>query len=175
MNAENFNRMYKESRPPEVRALYAMTTPETALEPRLNAAIELAARGFLICHPIEVQGCDPYTTMINASRWGFTSIPSLFMPPIGNETMGMYRNGVPPGAVKVSLDPTDYPAFDLPAPVVDGAPVRLGERVSESVYGLAHGDTSPIGYRYIGPEGEFVKEGTPWMGTFIHAHWTRVA
>ena len=73
--------------------------------------------------PIDVDGWDPYQTMRLRILYGFTWTPSILQQPISiapglsGPTGTVYDPLHPPaGSIKVSVDPTDYPAFDPPTP-----------------------------------------------------------
>ena len=70
-----------------------------------------------------IWGWSAYKVMTQRIAYGYTWTPSALMPPVqmapGISQPGSIPydpNSPPPGAIKVSLDPVDYPPFAPPAP-----------------------------------------------------------
>src|SRR5204862_2301300 len=61
---------------------------------------------------------------------------------------------VPPGAVKVSLDPNDYPPADSPGPAIAASLNRVGRCVPSS--GFAVDGSEPTAICVAGPAGQNV-------------------
>jgi hypothetical protein len=99
MTAEQFDDLYWNHQPPEVRKLRLFTEQSEAM------ARDLAKQGFLIDVPIMVWGWRPFFTMDYRRMLGFQWCPSALMEP------GCGVGAPPAGAFKVSIDPADYPPF----------------------------------------------------------------
>lgn len=173
-----FDEIYWRAQHPDKRALRQMTSPEEK-DRRENVAAELAVRGIPIDRVIDVFGCSPHTTMTIRDSYGLKWTPSLFQDPEAIFFNDAYRLGqgpMPEGAIKVSLDPADYPPYpdpEPPKPVVENL-ARPGSQVSANRWGLRYGDTSPVGTKWQDASGLYIKNGTPWMGTFMNAYWEKV-
>lgn len=182
MTQEQFNNMYWAAQPPEVRALAAMPrTSEEEIGARIDAADDLARKGFVIDAEIHGYGYDPYTNMVRMRDHGYTWYPARFQTPnydLAPGVAGMPRNVISggtvwpnrpydpnnpmPGSIKVSLDPADYPPFDKapepPPPVPQGVPgVITGRRTR----GIIPGDNSPDGTKWTD-----VTTGRVWVKRF---------
>lgn len=114
----DFNERYWAAQHPDVRALRNADAKD-----RQELAISLATRGFVIDTPIMVWGWDPEMTMRLRKEYGYTWVPSALQPPV-TLAPGLWFPGmpsydernIPPGAVKVSVDPADYPPYEPPRP-----------------------------------------------------------
>jgi hypothetical protein len=158
-----FDAAYWAHQPPEVRELRDMTDANQ----RLSRASDLAMKGFTIDVPIMAWAFDPYYTMRLRRDYGFTWVPSALQPPVSIApsltmpgTAPYDPNAAPPGSIKVSLDPADYPPFNPPAPPAP-APVQSGSPVGDqSVGNIYHGqawDSAPDGTVVVEPRGKFLK------------------
>lgn len=164
MTQEEFNAKYWAAQPPEVRALAAMPrTSEEEIRARIDAADDLARKGFIIDADIHGYGYDPYTNMVRMRDHGYTWYPARFQTPNYDQAPGVsmpsgvvgwpnrpYNPHAPmPGSIKVSLDPADYPPFDSapapPPPVPQGVP---GAFTGPKTRGLLVGDNSPAGVKW---------------------------
>lgn len=153
---KSFNEIYWNSFAPAVRALRLME-PEgpSMLDPngRTETAITLAQKGYHIDYDIHVLNDDPYMTMTLRQNYGYTWVPCLLMPPVqmvpGVTSPGMIAydpNNPPSGAIKVSLDTNDYPAYDPPAPPIVIAPPQslVGIRIGLNTYSAVVGATDAL-------------------------------
>lgn len=120
MSSQQFADIYWNAQPAEVRALRYMTG-----DARAQAAYQLALRGFLIDVPIMANNWDPLKTMTQRQVDGYAWVPSGLQPniPLGPGLtfpgLPAYDGGnPPPGSIKVSIDPADYPSQIPPAPVL---------------------------------------------------------
>lgn len=106
------NDIYRASKAPAVRALYALPSGTQ----RDILAQQLAAQGYLLDVPIDVWNWDAVTTMAVRQQLGFTWVPSALQAPLN----GAIGSGAPPlGSIKVSTNAADYPPFDPPVvPIV---------------------------------------------------------
>lgn len=134
MNQESFDKLWWAAQPPRVRGLkdLPVDTSRTAL------ALELAQQGFTIFIPVCVYGWSPYGVMSCYAANGFKWVPALLQTgftvaqnPIGPDEISQ-NAPIPKGAIKISLDATDYPPFDPPVPVVPTKP--LGNPVGFALY-----------------------------------------
>ena len=130
----DFDQLYWAHQPPEVRGLPGIVDQNQ----RGNRAIELAMKGFSIDVPIMVWGWDALNVMQMRQSYGYTWVPSALMPPVtaapgirSPVTIPYDPNNPPPGAIKVSTDPTDYPPFDPPAP-----PGPIADAVGGPILGM---------------------------------------
>jgi hypothetical protein len=158
---EQFSLAYWASEPPEVRALNGM---ERLTIERVDAAQQLAAKGFPIDAEIDAYGLNPWDTMRLREMNGYTWYPSLFQGPVvmapGLTAPGapVYDPLKPPaGSIKVSTKLEDYPPFN--PPVVPEVPaVPQGVPWIERVLGVGKcavmpGDVSPSGTTYMAADG----------------------
>jgi len=83
----------------------------------------LATSGVVVDVPVMVWAWDPYFTMLLRAQEGYAWVPSALQPPVqaapGINFPGAapYNASAPPnGAIPVSLNLTDYPAFAAPQP-----------------------------------------------------------
>jgi hypothetical protein len=84
-------------------------------------------------------------------------------------------NSPPKGAIKSSLDASDYPPFDPPPPPKpDPLPVtaKPGPYQGGSVYGVVVGDASPDGTIYQDATGKYVKHLKEWPWG-VQGWWTK--
>jgi len=111
---ETFDEAYRQSQPKLIRD--AMALNDASRGPRFR---ELAARGYVIDEAIMVGRWDPYDTMLERVNGGFTWIPSglqaniVIMPGLDFPGQASYdAANPPPGSLKVSIDPKDFPAAE---------------------------------------------------------------
>ncbi|HME10043.1 MAG TPA: hypothetical protein VKG25_23500 [Bryobacteraceae bacterium] len=160
----DFDQIYWAHQPPETRALPTFDD-ETQ---RSAQAIQLAGQGFIVDVPIMIWLWDPLKCMQLRQSYAYTWVPSALQPPIavapGLVVPGqpVYDpNHPPPGSIKVSVDPNDYPPFD-PAPVPTPVPVNtdvvgspiLG--VPKMFYALGVATTWPDGSIATDARGKFL-------------------
>ncbi len=166
----DFNKVYWLSQPPEVRALEVNTTPDQDI--RMSRGVELAIKGFKIDVPIMLWGWDPYKVMRLRMDFGYTWVPNALQPPLG-AAPGLTGPGITPydpahppgGAIKVSIDPKDYPPFDPPAPAVKPPGVQFSEGSPVGV--------QSVGNLYYSVPGETFLDGQKFSGlawNFSKAH-----
>lgn len=176
---KEFDAAYWASQPPELRARLDDDLQRAGLR-----AVQLAAKGFIVDVPIMVWGWDPYLTMKLRSDFGYTWVPSALQPPPGNapgapiSATGIAYDPLkpPPGSIRVSLDPKDYPPFDPPKPPVvlrvDQSPV--GPQNLGTTYYAMIGDPWPDGKEWdTDPRGKFKKHvvNTPFG---LQGWWEKV-
>ncbi len=178
MNATNetdFNKAYWLSKPKEVRALEVNTTPDQ--DARMSRGIELAIKGFQIDVPIMLWGWSPFKVMKLRIDYGYTWTPNALQPPVqlapglsgsGLNLVPYDPNNPPGGAIKVSLDLADYPAFDPPVPAtplptvsaISGDPVGVWMGYQNLYYSVPGVDTRIDGDTFTDPRGSFRKHIT---------------
>jgi len=181
-----FNALYYASKPPAVAALKDIGDDGK----RVAAANALAIQGYVIDLQIDGLGDDPFWYMTFRKENGYTWWPSALQPPI-SELPGLAGfPGVtpydplhpPPGSIKVSIDPADYPPFNPPKPVVPppaetASPVGPLCMGSTTIYAEMPWDHYPDG-SVTGQggvpsdsRGVFVKTLRPWPFGF-QGFWT---
>lgn len=148
-NVSLTNEIYQASKPPVVRALFAMPSGD----PRDQLAAQLAQQGYLIDVPIDMWNWDAVTTMSTRQMYGFTWVPSALQPPL-NGAVG--TGPVPPGSIKVSTNAADYPPFDPPPPL----PVQSTNMVGALLYGniYAYGPGAVVNGKFVVTNGEEVTQ-----------------
>lgn len=115
---------YWNAQPQAVRALRNLSTTDGS---RIAQAATLANEGFTIDGAIMVNGWDANIIMTIRQADGMTWVPSFLQPNIqpylvGNQTatnppfVPYDPTNRPPGSIKVSTNPNDYPPFDPPPP-----------------------------------------------------------
>ncbi len=164
----DFDKAYWLHQPPEVRSLNSDAGISDPAAQQLRAS-QLAMKGFTIDVPIMVWGWDPYTVMGIRKALGYKWVPSALGPAVqlapGLSDPGLPPydpNNPPPGAIKVSIDPADYPPFELPAAPTH-APAGVGPVGAQSVGALylsVPGDTYQDGEKVSEPRGTFLKHVT---------------
>lgn len=161
-----------------------------AIAVRVAQGAALAAKGFLIDAPIMVYAWNAYLCMTERQDLGMTWVPSALMPGLGAPNgytqpgippqpgqIGYDSNNPPPGAIKVSTNPVDYPPFDPPAPPAP-APVNTDPVGAQSVGNLylstPLGNTFPDGALFTEARGTFLKHVavTPFGRT---NYWEKVS
>lgn len=147
-NSTLTNEIYQASKPPAVRALYALPSGEA----RDTLAHQLAAQGYLLDVPIDVWNWDAVTTMGVRQQLGFKWVPSALQAPLD----GAIGSGpVPLGAIRVSTNAADYPPFDPPVvPVVHTNVV--GYNVFGNVY--TYGPGAVVNGKYVVADGQIVSQ-----------------
>jgi hypothetical protein len=111
-----FDNAYKASFDPRIQALWGVAD----FDARKAEALALAQEGLLIDVPIMVYLCDPFVTQFLRKQYGLFWTPSGLQTPLSNASFGgpySVASPQPVGALKVSIDPADYPAFVPPPPV----------------------------------------------------------
>jgi hypothetical protein len=186
MDSSEFNPVYWASQPPEVRALEVNTTPDE--DARSSRAVSLAIKGFKIDIPIMVWGWDPFKVMKMRMDFGYTWVPNALQPPLGIAP-GLKAPGITPydpnnppgGAIKVSIDPADYPAYPMPTPVPSsggGVEAFSGDPVGVQSVGVLYysvpGETIPDGQKFTDTRGTFLKHIT--ITPFGRSHyWEKIS
>ena len=139
----DFDDIYWAHQPPEVEALRTMTDSGLLY----SRALQLAVEGFTIDLPIMLWRWDPLLVMQMRQSYGYTWVPSLLMAPIqmapGVNVPGAMPydpNDPPPGAIKVSTYPADYPPFSppQPPPPPPGPPVQPEDVIGAPIVGMAN-------------------------------------
>lgn len=135
----DFDDVYWAHQPPEVQALRAMDYSQL-----YNRALQLAIEGFTIDVPIMMWRWDPLLVMQMRQGYGYTWVPSALMAPVqmapGLTMPGATPydpNNPPPGAIRVSTDPADYPPF-APPPPPPGPPVPPTDVIGAPVIGMTN-------------------------------------
>ncbi len=183
---QQFNDAYRASLPPELRDLMAMQESSPAdVEAKTRRAADLAQKGFTVDVPIMLWGWDPYLVMRLRQQFGYTWVPSALQPPIavapglpGFGTLAPYDPlHPPPGSIRVSLNPADYPPFNPPAASLSQAPASddpVGLQSVGSLYLSVAGEAYPDGAKYTDGRGTFLKHVTitPFGRT---NYWEKVA
>ena len=166
-----FNAAYWASKAPTVRGLSAMRG-----EARQVRARELA-EAYTIDAAIDAWGMDPYWTMRLRWEYGYRWVPSALQAPV-SIAPGLNVPGVtpydpqhpPPGSIRVSLEVSDYPAYDPPpAPMPPATGYQPASPATfEQLPGIwitPGGDNWPPGAEYTRPDGTRlvkVKRGNGW-------------
>lgn len=176
-----FDKIYWAAQHPELQALPAISD----LSQRIATATQLAMKGFLVDTEIMVYGWDPYLTMVDRAEFGYTWVPSLLQAPpaiapgVSEPGVTAYDpNSPPPGSIKVSTNPSDYPSLvppqAPPTPITElvGIPV-FGPGVGQTYYTVS-GDNSPDGTIFNDSRGTFTKHVTLYGG-FRSAVWVMTA
>ena len=163
MTRDEFNELYWAAQPTLVRALRNMDAGGA----RTQSALDLAKQGYAVDVMIGVYGFEPWGTMSSRQLQGFAWAPALLQDyalvqyPIMPWEIGP-NTPMPNGAIKTSLDPADYPAFDPPKP--PDTPVLLknpvGAQAFDTIYCCNFGDNWAVGQRYTDARGTFEKKGT---------------
>jgi hypothetical protein len=98
--------------------------------------------------------------------YGYKWVPNALQPPVqiapgltqpGSTLTPYDPNSPPPGAIKVSIDPKDFPPFDPPPPPPQPITVPVGGQAVGNLYYNIPGDNSPDGTLYQDSRGRFVK------------------
>lgn len=163
--------IYWKAQPPEVRALRALPDAE-----RQSTAYVLATRGFTIDVPIHAWGWSAPVVMWARKSAGYTWVPSGLMPPLdcgpGICLPGMQEYNPaasPAGAIPVSVNAKDYPAFDPPPPPPVIGTNKVGKK--NLVWGPKGYDKGPGAVKdgkFTVEDGEIVSE----VGKNFRAHFT---
>jgi len=163
-NAE-FCDMYWAAQPLEVQVLKDMVkklyTDELQYADLAVVGEDLAKKGYKIDAEIMIYGNNPWSTMLSRQRYGYTWYPSLFQEPIrmtpGNSAPSVPSYdplNPPPGSIKITLDPADYPSvvppvIQPPTPMTAKPNFSIPPTPSGTYYTIA-GDTSGDGTKYEG-------------------------
>lgn len=151
--------IYWAAQPAEIEALWDMQD-----DARMARAMELAVKGFSIDKNIHFLGMDPVTIMGLRSLDGFTWVPNAMQPALVTYP-GVVFPGAnaqydadhpPPGSIKVSVDPADYPARVHVAPPPVEASNLVGNAMGGGFYGRGKGagpGTVSDGLVYTAPDG----------------------
>lgn len=126
----------------EIEALWDM--PDDA---RMARAMELAAKGFAIDKLIHFLGMDPVTIMGLRALDGFTWVPNAMQPALVTYPGVVFPGAsaqydadhAPPGSIKVSVDPKDYPARVPAVPEVPNLLPIVGNFMGGGFYGAGRG------------------------------------
>lgn len=163
---QEFNQIYRASLPPAVRNLMDIQD-DGGDGSKEKLAADLARQGYLIDVPIQVWGWDPYLTMALRQSFGYTWVSSALLAPVmvapglpGFGTLPAYDpKNPPPGSIKVSLDPADYPPFDPPVTVTVVTPpaVPVGQQAVGNLYLSVVGELYPDGAKFSDARGTFEK------------------
>jgi hypothetical protein len=163
---EAFNELYWLAQPPDVRALKDMPFGQE----RTGAAIKLAQEGHSIDVMIGVYGYTPWGAMSSRQMNGFKWAPALLQDlhvvqaPLYPWELGP-GSTMPKGAILISLEGADYPAFD--PPVVDPGVVLFPNPVGPCVWGNVYsgnfGDNWLVGGKFTDARGTFEKKSAPSM------------
>lgn len=162
---------YWMSQDPDVRVLYEMWKKASLDRPDfwehrpaaeiVTKAQELAAAGHVIDAPIMVQGSAGIPDVIMEQREiaGWLWVPAANQP--WPPDLNLLRQlPIPPGAIKVSRDPADYPAFMIPHdPSWATNPVGF-HYLWDTLYWPStypKDDGWPVGETYADRRGAFVK------------------
>lgn len=171
MNEQMFKELYWAHQPPDVRKLRNIFD----ITDRAVLAMQLAQQGRIIDWPIMVQGDDPFKLMQNRATYGYTWVPNALMAAprvapgmvdVGHPNDWYDPNNPPPGAIKVSVNPDDYPPFDPPKPVEHPKPIVPVGNPGNPVGDFLHtfGDVDYFAFR---PEVAFAGSAfTDARGTF---------
>lgn len=136
----------------------------------LSAAL---ASGYPIDFIIQMNHWDPETTMAVRANDGYAWVPAYGQPNI-NIAPGLSLPGVPsnyttvapPGSIKVSTDPADYPAFAKAIIVPTSISTQVGPLEFSAAapggkfiyyYGVVPGDSSPVGTHVVFEGDNFTK------------------
>jgi len=135
-------------------------------EARQTRAVQLATKGFLIDTQIMIWGWDAYKVMKLRLAYGYTWVPSALQPPV-QMAPGLTQPGStltpydplhpPPGAIKVSTNPADFPPFDPPAPPPAVTNDPVGGLNVGNIYYSVPGEAYSDGARVSDARGTFVK------------------
>jgi hypothetical protein len=177
---QQFDQIYWASQPPEVQSLPGVASQDQ----RAARAAELATKGFTVDVPIMVWGWDAYLVMTMRSQFGYTWVPSALQPPI-TIAPGIAQPGVvpydpmhaPPGSIKVSTNPEDYPPFVVPAqpqPQTPAGEDPVGLQSIGTLYLSIPGETFPDGAKFVDTRGTFLKHMvvTPFGRS---SYWEKIA
>jgi hypothetical protein len=101
---------------------------QSAGDALLQTALGLVQQGYVVDYQIHVQGGDPYGTMLDRQKWGYTWWPSLgemanftVAPGLSEPDETPYNpNNPPSGSIKVSVNLADYPPYPVPAAPTTG-------------------------------------------------------
>ena len=124
-NTENaFDAAYKASLPPALQALMLMdpSNAPDGTNPRAIKAGQLALQGYIIDVPIMAWNWDPYATMYSRQLQGDNTV----------------KDGLGQVDIKVSTDPSDYPAYVAPPAPVDPSENYIGDPIGTLPYAGAH-------------------------------------
>lgn len=175
MDAREFSRIYWASKHPAVRALRdAKPGPDQddidMLPWRTEQAFKLSDQGHVIDALIDVHfatiASAPWLIMAQRASYGYTWVPSVGMANIamapgvfGPQAPAYDPLRPPPRSIKVSVNPIDYPPFEVPAQIVIDpvSPVGVEIMPGGGRYHSTLADTYKIGDKWQ----EWVKRGTP--------------
>lgn len=130
-----FDNAYWASQPTAVQALKSRTNVDAYAI--IGNALALVRQGYLIDQEIMAYGSDPYCQMLARKNFGYAWWVNATQSVPGNATNGYADPGVkPPGALLVSINPADFPAFvdpsKAPAPPASVVGNDLGFTISGS-------------------------------------------
>ena len=157
-----FDQAYWLAQPAAVRNLAKLDDQNA----RSTQAAVLAMQGFTVDVPIDVYGWEPYLVMKLRQDFGYTWVPSALQAPVAIAP-GLSAPGAvpydpqhpPAGAIKVSTDIKDFPAFEpppQPAPLILTANYVGAQSIGNLYFALA-GDPTPDGGVVKDARGTFVK------------------
>ncbi len=181
-NNSAFNAAYWASQPVEVQGLHNKKAANPSSDQTTDYT-RLAISGFKIDVPIMVDGMDPWKIMNLRKSYGFTWVPSAFMPPIqiapglgGIPGAVLYdAANPPPMAITVSTDIKDYPPVVPPTVTHPGTGKTLvGVQSFGNLYLTIPGDNSPGGTTYTDARGTFIKHVTFSIIGLPSAYWELV-
>ena len=110
--------VYWASKPPQVAALQSLVTPAgfPDIAARDAQGQVLAAQGFIIDRQIDIWGWDPVLVMGARAGYGYTWCPNAYQANDPNILDYLNPALMWSGAIPVSTDARNYPAFTPPAP-----------------------------------------------------------
>lgn len=179
MTAQEFNDLYWNHFPKEVRMLRPLVerlnNEQVSLDEVQEAAFKLAVAGYAVDPDVMRYGTTPYLETRRRADQGYAWVPAFMeeknydLGPgipggIGANGVSMrpYNPKTPTKRfIPVSLDPSDWPAFDPPVvePPAEAIPAKPDFFAvwTPTKRGALKGDTSPDGTPYEGAEGKWVK------------------
>lgn len=148
MDSATFNAAYWASKAPEVVKAFDVNGAGQDEAAREAAAPDLVRRGLIIDREIMIWGQDPFKIMSLRVFYGFTWVPNAVQPaPWASVGGAPYDPKLfPPGCIRVSVDPADYPPFAPPPPPPPPAhPSYIGDKIFGDFYASLPGNPAKPG------------------------------
>lgn len=132
-----FDAAYIASKDPQLQALWAKRIAGNVDGGSLIAEAEALARSgdALVLGECDAWGETPYFFMATKKIAGYAWWPNMMQPVPGSPSGFSDPNVRPPGALRVSIDPADFPPFNPPVITPPAAPSLIGNFMAFQING----------------------------------------